>query len=162
MKRYAMLFTIAMTLLLSVSLLVAQPMGKGQRGDRGQGKGFMNLPNLTDEQMTQMHKLRLEHQKEMLPLQTKIKTARLEMQQLMMDQADQKTVEKKIEEIGKLKIDVAKMRYAHHLAVRNILTDEQKAVFDSHPMGMGRRGMWNDDDDNDGPDCLQGPQHRRW
>jgi Spy/CpxP family protein refolding chaperone len=163
MKRIAMLFIVVMTLLLSVSLVIAQPMGKGHRGDRGPGPGFINLPDLTPEQMAQMKKLHLEHQKEMLPIRTKIKSAELDMQQLLMDKADQKMIYKKIEEIGMLKIEVAKLRYTQHLAVRTILTDEQKAKFDAMPIGMGLHGRdgWDMDDDDDEPACPMGPRHDR-
>ena len=138
MKRYAMLITFVFTLFLSVSLVFSQPMGKGMRPDFDSGKRLMKQLDLSIEQMNQMKKLRLEHQKEMLPIQTKIKTARLEMETLKLDQADQNSVEKKIEDIGKLKIELQKKRYAHHQAVREILTDEQKAIFDSLPKKMGR------------------------
>lgn len=140
MKCYAILITFVFTLLLSVSLVVSQPMGKGMRPDFGSGKRLMEQLDLSTEQMNQMKKLRLEHQKEILPIQTKIKTARLEMQTLKLDQADQNSIEKKIEEIGKLRIELQKKRYAHHLAVREILTDEQKAIFDSLPKKVGRHG----------------------
>ena len=44
-----------------------------------------------------------------------------------------KEIEKQIDEIGFVKIQLAKMQAAHDLDIRKILDDEQRMIFDKRP-----------------------------
>jgi Spy/CpxP family protein refolding chaperone len=47
------------------------------------------------------------------------------------DKPDMTLINSTIEDIGKLNTEMLKKRVAHELAVRSLLTDEQKAAFDA-------------------------------
>ena len=142
MKRYSIFIALVLVLVITASLTNAQPCNRGNQKFQHPHKGIMDIPDLTAEQKKQIQKLRLEHQKDVLPLKTKLKAAKLDMQSLILEEADQKTIDKKIEEIGKIKIELAKKKNAHRMKVRNLLTDEQKSVFDAHRMGKGHGGCF--------------------
>jgi hypothetical protein len=83
-----------------------------------------------------MAKLKLEHQKAMVPLQAALKTKRLELRQLMLEKADQKKLDAKIDEIAKAGADIQKSCLAHKTAVSGLLTDEQKKAMEQKCGGM--------------------------
>lgn len=94
------------------------------------------IPNLTPEQTAKIQKLRIEHQKALLTLQTVLKTKQLELRLLMMEGADQKKLEAKIDELAKARADIQKKCLAHRNEIRSLLTDEQKKAFDQKCSGM--------------------------
>lgn len=107
-------------------------------------KGKYNIPDLTTEQLGKIQKLKLEHQKAVLPLQMQLQTKRLELQTLIIEDASWKKIVEKIEEIGKIRIEIQKKQVAQQVAIRNLLTDEQKVHFDArrfgHKGGFGIKG----------------------
>jgi Spy/CpxP family protein refolding chaperone len=135
MKHKSMYGVLMLIVIMMLSMAFTQPANRDDEEFCRPAKGLMGIPNLTADQVKQIQKLRLNFQKEMLPLQTKIKAAKLDMQSLILEEADQKEIDQKIEEIGKMKIELQKKRMAHWRAIRNLLTDEQKAVFDLHKFG---------------------------
>jgi Spy/CpxP family protein refolding chaperone len=150
--------------LLSFSILAFAQPGPGPNGPN-QGKRWMNngdnfqakhlnLPNLTDEQKEQIAKLRTENMKAMLDSRNQIqeKMARLHTLQTA-DKPDMNAINSVIDEIAELKATMAKTRAAHRQKIRSLLTDEQRVIFDSKPMGgfgKGHQGMG------------QGRRHRQW
>jgi len=91
---------------------------------------FKHIPNLSDEQKGKLEKLHAEHQKMMAAAMADMEKQTLEMKALMKDPVDVKKIEAKIDEIAMMKAGMQKKCLAHHLAVRALLTDEQKAKFD--------------------------------
>jgi Spy/CpxP family protein refolding chaperone len=109
-------------------------MGKGCQ--MGQGCMMLkNIPNLSDEQKGKLVKLCAEQQKMMAGAKADMEKQALEMKALMKDPVDVKKIEAKIDEIAMMKAAMEKKCLAHHLAVRALLTDEQKAKFTE--MGCG-------------------------
>jgi Spy/CpxP family protein refolding chaperone len=103
-------------------------------------KGCMmlkNIPNLTDEQKAKLEKLQAEHQKLMTKAKGDMEKLAGEMMGLMKDPVDVKKVEAKIDEIAAMKAGMQKKCLAHRLAVRALLTDEQKAKLAGMGCGMG-------------------------
>jgi len=86
--------------------------------------------NLTDEQKTQMHQLRINHQKQQVKTQASVKLARIELRELMVaDSPDRSAIEKKTKEISDIQYQ-AKLEMIDHLfKVRAILTPEQREIF---------------------------------
>ena len=100
------------------------------------------MPELTAEQTAKLQKLALEHQKAMIPLKAELKTKRLDFQQLMMEGADQKKLEAKIDEIAKANADIQKKCLLHRSAALGLLTAEQKKAMPQGCLTMGGgRGM---------------------
>ncbi len=124
------------TALVGLALVFVFPL-LAQKEDSGPGEKACGIPNLTPEQTAKMQKLMLEHQKALLPLQTALKTKQLELRQMMIEKADQKSLEAKIDELAKARADIQKKCLAHRNEVRGLLTDEQKKALDQKCAGMG-------------------------
>jgi Spy/CpxP family protein refolding chaperone len=100
-----------------------------ERGMRWTARAGNDL-NLTDQQKTDMAKLRIEMQKKNTPLQSQIKLARLEIQQLALaDNPDRAKIEKQMKEISDLELKVKLNALDHHFAVNKILTPEQQKIW---------------------------------
>jgi Spy/CpxP family protein refolding chaperone len=97
-----------------------------------------NIPNLTDEQKAKLTKLHEECQKMMAAAKADMGKLAGEMQALMKDPVDVKKAEAKIDELAKFHADMQKKHLAQRLAVKALLTDEQKAKFGE--MGCGKMG----------------------
>ena len=125
----------------------------GQGCMAGQGCMMLkNIPNLSDEQKGKLEKLHAEHQKLMADARAGMEKLHAEMQGLMKDPINLKKVEAKIDEAAKMKAAMQKKGLAHRLAVRALLTDEQKAKLGDMGCGMGC-GMMH------GHGCMMGGKH---
>jgi Spy/CpxP family protein refolding chaperone len=109
--------------------------------------------NLTDEQKAAFQKMRLAMHKEILPIRNEIGEAEAHQKTLLgVDKPDLSAIDKNIDKIGALRIEIAKIAMKHRLEMRSLLTDEQKMKFDNfnhgmkRPMGQrfGRPGMGMD------------------
>lgn len=96
------------------------------------------IPNLTDEQKAKLTKLHEECQKMMAAAKADMGKLAGEMQALMKDPVDVKKAEAKIDEMAKFHADMQKKHLAQRLAVKALLTDEQKAKLGE--MGCGKMG----------------------
>jgi len=116
------------------------PMPGGARQEFA--RPLMEKLNLTDEQRKTMQEMRLKHQKELIPIQGKLKEKRLDLKaEMMADEPNQSKINSIVDEIGKLRTELQKKQIAHRLAIRNILTDEQRAIWDAHRRALGGRKM---------------------
>ena len=138
MKRIIVI-TLVVVLVLASQLLSQQWQGRAMMGD---APGLCARLNLTTEQLNTLKEMRLEFQKEMLPLRNEMQANRLELQSLIISsKPDQGKIDAVIDEIGKLRTQAQKKRVAHRLDMREQLTDEQKAIWDAMPKGLMMRGM---------------------
>lgn len=111
------------------------------QNERGQGQQ-MRLPNLTEEQKEQIKAIKLNGQKEALPLRNELmeKKARLRTLTTSEDYSE-KAVNGTIDNIAGLEASLMKLRENHRQDVREVLTEEQRIIFDSTPQrgkGQGR------------------------
>ncbi|MCB9014450.1 MAG: Spy/CpxP family protein refolding chaperone [Lentimicrobiaceae bacterium] len=135
-----------LTGILMIGLLPAT--SNAQRPCRGNGPGYGQgrgdciaaIPSLTDEQKTAIEQLRIAHIKKADLLRAEIgeKQARLNTLRLS-EPADEKAIDRTIDEISKLRGDLMKARENHQRQIKNLLTDEQKSYFDAKS-GRGRGG----------------------
>ena len=101
------------------------------------------IKGLTDDQKLKMEKMETSHQKELLQLRNQKCEKESHLKTLeFSDNADLGAINKTIDEIGALKVDMMKKCAAHKQEVRKILTDEQRLQFDlkADKPGM-REGM---------------------
>jgi Spy/CpxP family protein refolding chaperone len=118
---------------------------------------------LTAEQKAQMEKLRTGFQLQMVDRQAAVRKAQINLRALMRDdKALEADVHKGIEEVARLRADIAKARFTNMRAMQKILTDKQREELKSMRMGHGPMfGMGDADDDDgeneDGPDMPDGP-----
>ncbi|HNX98792.1 MAG TPA: Spy/CpxP family protein refolding chaperone [Candidatus Aminicenantes bacterium] len=117
---------------------------KTECGKAPEQKGCMlaQIPNLTPEQKAKFEKMHADMQKAMAEQKAAMQKQHQEMQELM-KKGEIKAIEAKIDEISKLQADMMKKAFANRLAVRALLTDEQKAGFDKMACGpmMNHCGM---------------------
>jgi Spy/CpxP family protein refolding chaperone len=145
-KKIIRILTLAAFLaLVMISPLQAAPDCQ-KKGDHKKmmGEGCMmlkHIPNLSDEQKGKLEKLNAEHQKMMTAAKADVEKLTLEMKALMKEPFDVKKIEAKIDELAKMKAGMQKKCLAHHLTVRALLTDEQKAKFDTMGCCMMMHGM---------------------
>jgi Spy/CpxP family protein refolding chaperone len=131
-------------------------MGKGCH----MGQGCMMLKNISDlsvEQKGKLEKLHAEHMKMMEAAKADMEKLAGEMKGLMKDPVDLKKVEAKIDEAAKMRAGMMKKCLAHRLAVRALLSDEQKAKLGEMGCGMGCGMMMGAMQGQGG--CLKGGAH---
>jgi Spy/CpxP family protein refolding chaperone len=69
----------------------------------------------------------------MVPLESQLEVRMAELKSLVVaENPNQGSIDKKIDEIGAIRIQIEKKRIGHHLAVRAILTPDQRVPFDRH------------------------------
>jgi len=102
--------------------------------------------NLTDAQKTAFKESMMAIQKQLQPLKNELGEAQAHQKTLMTaEKPDLTAINKNIDKIGTLRIEMAKIKMKHHLEMRAQLTDEQKLKFDFFAGKMveegGRVGM---------------------
>ena len=105
-----------------------------QDGKRGPGEGL----NLTDAQKDAFKQGMMDMHKQVQPLRNELGEAVAHQKTLMTaEKPDMAAINKNIEKIGALKIEMAKIQAKHRLDMRAQLTDEQKLKFDMMKGKMG-------------------------
>lgn len=140
------------TLTLAIALIVVSGNVMAQRG-MGMGPGRMsenwdgprmgqcNLPNVTPEQQTKINELRTKHLNEVTPIKNQMNEKRARLQTLQSSsKVDLNEINKTIDEIAQLKASLMKKNAAHRAEIASLLTDEQKAIFNSRQGKMGKKG----------------------
>lgn len=113
-----------------------------QRGPQGKqddaGPRGPRIPNLSEEQASQLKTIHLKSEKAALPLKNQVgeKEARLKTLTTSVD-FDAKAVNNVIDEIGNLKNDLMKLKVASGQEIKSILTEEQLLFFNKQ-MGQER------------------------
>lgn len=114
--------------------------GQGPRFD-GMQQGECRIPDLTDEQQEQMKTLRIEHRSAMEEYRADMRTLRAEYADLTSgSDYDTEAASERIDALTAVKNKMMKQRLEHRNEVRNLLTDEQKVIFDQRPHGKGGKG----------------------
>ena len=119
------------------------PKGKMMNQKPGYAMQMKNMLNLTSDQETQLKNLRLNREKEMLPLQNRMKVLWAEYHELISaEKPNMKAVNANIDARTKLLNQMMKKNVDFRLKFRNILTEEQWLMIQSHKgkMGYGQQG----------------------
>lgn len=105
-----------------------------QDGKRGPAEGL----NLTDVQKDAFKKSMMEMQKLVQPLRNELGEAEAHQKTLVTaEKPDISAINKNIERIGELKVELVKIQVKHRLDMRAQLTDEQRLKFDMMKGKMG-------------------------
>lgn len=102
-----------------------------------------NIPNLTPDQQTKITNLKTSHMKEMQDFKNQLGEKEAHLNTLRTaDKPDMAAINKTLDEIGVIKVNMSKKREQHIQDVRSLLTAEQKVYFDSkgHHKGHGKGG----------------------
>ncbi len=145
-------FFAAVFLMLPVNELFSQRgQNMGRMGGTGGGQVCSTLPGITQEQRSQLNQLRTEHLREMQSFRDQIDTNRAKHRELMKcEDSDRSAIDALQNERNSIRQQMEQRFNEHNQNVRNILTEEQRAVFDSaerggvglgvnQPSGVGRR-----------------------
>ena len=102
--------------------------------------------DLTDVQKDVFKQSMLAMQKQLQPIRNEIGEAEARQKTLTtVDKPDMAAINKNIEKIGALKVEMAKIQAKHRIEMRAQLTDEQRIKFDLHQgkmkHGKGPEGM---------------------
>ncbi len=139
--KFKTITAILIALLLSVNTNIFAQSGKKDSHDVEKHKKFshgvekhhdgMGFLNLTDEQKSQIKKLKTANMKEMLPLKNQIAEKKAHLRTLTTaDNVDMIAVNKTIDEIVSIKATMMKKHAAHKQEMRKLLNDEQRIHFD--------------------------------
>ncbi len=143
---------VALLGLFAATLVFAQPP-RGRMGPHGIGprhQALIDELKLTDTQQAQMQKIRLDLMKKQTPLQSKVQTLRLEIQeQFLADKVDRAAIEKNLKAITDVQQQMKMNMLDHWFQVNAILTPEQQKIWKNAatrwgqrmPDGMRMRGM---------------------
>jgi Spy/CpxP family protein refolding chaperone len=134
------LMTLAMVTMISVQ---AQP-GQGPRDGQGRGNGprdgqWMDKMQLTEDQKTQIDELRTAHWAGMQELQAELKIKEAELDAAMIKQ-DNKSAKALVATINSLRGELFSNKINHQLAVKELLNDDQKLLFDQFVLNRENRG----------------------
>ncbi len=132
--------TAIMVFLIAGMASFSQPPAGNKMGQKpGYHKMQMqNMLNLTEEQQSKMKDLRLDKTREMLPLQNRMKVLLAEYRELVSaEKPDMKAINNNIDARTKLMNEIMKKNTAYKLKFRNILTEEQWLMIQSHKGMMG-------------------------
>ena len=133
------------------TVLIAQPAENGpKKSFRGHEKemqmeeghgGFAKGLNLTDAQKDAFKQSMMAMHKDIKPLRNELGEAMAHQKTLVSaDKPDMAAINKNIEKIGALKVEMAKLQVKHRLDMRAQLTDEQRMKFDASREKMKRGG----------------------
>jgi Spy/CpxP family protein refolding chaperone len=123
--------------------------GEGGRGmGMGRGQWWENPETvkelgLTSEQAEKIDQLSLKHRKEMVKLQAELKIVRMDLQNLIEDNASDADIRKKSNEVKLLNDKEHEARTEHMLEVRRVLSAEQQKKLKNLHRNMRRHMMRN-------------------
>ncbi|MFZ4413037.1 MAG: Spy/CpxP family protein refolding chaperone [Bacteroidales bacterium] len=92
------------------------------------------IPNLTKEQSESIHKLQLNVAQAKFPLENNVREKEARLHTISTVKVpDMQAIEKQIDEIASVKVQLAKLQAAHDQDIRKVLDDEQRLIFDKRP-----------------------------
>ncbi len=137
MKYRNKIIAIIVVLFFSSSFLLAQE--KDQNDAPSMRRMGMNF---TKDQQTKMQDLRLQLEKEILPLRADLQKYRTDLKILQTtDNLDESKVENTLDKISDLQKQIQLKKIKNRNKVRNLLTPEQKTKFDMHLLAKGHERM---------------------
>ena len=158
MKKHKLLWIAGILLLATGSVIAQRGPGYGQ-GTPGGNRMLMGIPDLTEDQITQMKELHTAHLKDILPLNNDLRINNAKLQALQTeDEPDLKEINGLIEKNGNLRTELLKKKVAHKMEIRSLLTDDQKVFFDNRMQRMryASRGNFKGKDMRPGRDARPG------
>ncbi len=156
-----MLMSLSAVLIAQPTELVPKKQGMQQKGQEMQKKqafmqkrmaamhqmqGAANGLNLTEAQKASFKEGMIAVQKQLQPLRNQLREAEVHQKTLVTtEKSDLGAINKNIEKIGDLRVQMAKVQAKQHMDMRAQLTDEQRLKFDlfqgQMKNGKGPKGM---------------------
>ncbi len=135
-------------LLFFSSTLDAQMRGgfgdRGERGFRGERPDRIRVHerlDLTSEQEAQLSEFRTQHQKQMIDKRAEVQKLRLSIREEMRQESpDMSAIENMVEQQGAILTEMMHARVSHWNNVRDVLTPEQREIWQQYRRGFGEFG----------------------
>jgi Spy/CpxP family protein refolding chaperone len=119
-----------LTVMMAAVLMLLNTQVYSQPDDAKQVHKFMGKLNLTDEQKKDVEKIHFDAEKQTIAQKAKVETARVELQQVLKaDAPDKSAIEKKINEIASLKVQMHMIKVNSWFAVNKLLNPEQQKTW---------------------------------
>ncbi len=130
MKKYSWLL-FALIFVFSAAMATAQPDRQEQKIKHKEHRGQVcEKLKLTDTQKQQLQTQRSDMQKQAVQLQAKLKTAQIELRDLMIaENPDKDAIGQKLGDIEKIKTSQKLLRVNNWFDVKKILTPEQQKIW---------------------------------
>ncbi len=162
MKKLSIISGLVVALVLAAAVTFYPQKVDQPRGPRFQAKMFEKL-NLTDEQKDKIEQLGIEHQKVMIDLRADMQKKHLAMKELMRKgNYSRDDFMNMVNEMNAARDKIAAARANHRMDVYELLNDQQKKIFNDHPMMMGgHRGEGRGMFEAPGPMGRDGGRHPR-
>jgi len=104
--------------------------------------GMGKMLKLSDEQRQKMMDLRLQLQKDLLPLRNKLQSLQTELKlQIASDNPNQGKIDDLIDQMASIRKEIQKKRVRHQLSIRKMLTPEQRKLFDQRVLSPRHHKM---------------------
>ncbi|MDD5765384.1 MAG: hypothetical protein PHW79_03890 [Candidatus Marinimicrobia bacterium] len=113
------------------------------QGDGPRMCGMKDDLNLTDQQKSDIEKLKIDQQKEMVMIKAEVEKENLELLKLYKDDNPAKEkIKVQLDKISKIELKIDQLHVDHQFAIMDKLTSDQKKIFIKHmePKGCGMRG----------------------
>ena len=145
--------TIALALITAILLLATPGLSQAQHGDHiDKFKPRVSMPpyphleklGLNEEQLKKIKDVHFELKKKQIEINSKIKIDELELRKMMMDDAPEKEINKKIDKIADQKGKMRKLHTSSHFEIKKTLTDDQWQSFKKSMHGKRSMGNMHD------------------
>ena len=135
MKRKIIIFTIISATLLSITIAISaqdKPYMRMNRLDN-----VAQVLELTDSQKADIEELTKDFRLETARLRNELQSERLALRSLQRaTNPDKKAIYAQIDKVSELRTEIQKRRVDQHMKIRNVLTEDQKTLFDAMPRRM--------------------------
>jgi len=122
-------------LLFVIAIFASFSFAQGSYHKNG---GALAELKLTDQQKSDIEKLRIDQQKEMVTIRAELKRENLDLLKLYKDDNPAKEkIKTQLDKISKIELKVDQLHVDHQFAVMDKLTPDQKKIFIKH---MGHKG----------------------
>lgn len=145
MKKTALAIVVVL-FLASTMFAVAQPPRDARFGNpmKERREQIKDALKLTDQQETQIQKLRMELERKQTQVHSKIQIARLDMKEtLMSDNPDRSALEKALKQVSDLQHQLKMNHVDFWFSVKGILTADQQKEWRKHLGGLMKEGGKN-------------------
>ena len=120
------------------------PMAGMMHGDKGQSEyrhGGHWMADISDEQRSELKRIKAEHIKKQAPLKARMKALKVELMAMALSDApDKAAADKKIDEMLDLKRQMLQNKVEKVSASRKALDEQQRALYDIHVMKKAAKG----------------------
>lgn len=134
--KYAVLPIVAMLLVTGIAYGQQPEMGH-TRGEKMCSRGHKPMiPDLSEKQKEEIEALRTEHMKIVQQLRNQLGEKKARLRTLSTsDKVNMSEINRVIEDLGEMRTQLMKSMAQHRQDVRELLTDEQRVIFDAHQPG---------------------------